>query len=438
MTGTGLLRFILVVLPLTNSVTLPVGFPLKLYEVVGLLAILQGLLGRGFALGGAGRIVALWVAFWFGSTVASAWGLYELSLRDLGMLEWAHGRYQPVVNTLYNYTYLIFDIGLLALFLDALVRERLAVREFCRWWLTGTALAVGYAVLLNLVHHAGLPTLLLLRWDGVQIMDVAGIPVVRTGPFEEGNYFGLYLLASLVIALWARKRWPDRFFRTLVPVILVGVVITASPAALLGAAVLVLVAVFFGGGSPLARGAAVGAGVAGLAVLAATGLLRTLVLDKFSLLIYGGVTDVRNISLVQRLNESHHAWRIFLDHPQGVGMGNFGYFFGDHANLYVWLRPLWMQIKHIPNNIYLEVLSEHGALVALLFVVILVRKAARLVRAGEYLVTTGLLLLYVYFVAFPTFRLALIWVFWAFVLYLGRDREPDADADADPDAPLAP
>ena len=426
MTGTGLLRFILVVLPLTNSATLPVGFPLKLYEVVGLFAVVQALLGRGFALGSAGRVVALWGAFWFGSTIASAWGMYELSLRDLTMLEWAHGRYHPVVNTVYHYAYLAFDIGLLALFLDALTRGTISRRDFCRWWLTGTALAVGYAVLLNLVHHAGLPTMLALRWDGVQIMNVAGVPVVRTGPFEEGNYFGLYLLASLVIALWARRRWPERFFRNLIPVILLGVVITASPAALLGAAVLVLVAVFFGGGSPAARGAAVGAGAVGLAVLAATGLLRTLVLDKFSLLIYGGVTDVRNISLVQRLNESHHAWRIFLDHPQGVGMGNFGYFFGDHANLYVWLRPLWMQIKHIPNNVYLEVLSEHGALVALLFAVILVRKAVRLVRAREYLVTTGLLLMCIYFVAFPTFRLALIWVFWAFVLHLGRDQESAA------------
>ncbi len=427
MAGSGLLRFILVVLPLTNSVTLPVGFPLKLYEVVGLYAIARTLLGPGLALGRAGRTVALWGLFWFGSTIASAWGLYELMLRDLNMLEWAHGRYHPVVNTVYHYAYLAFDIGLLALFLDALARGGLTRREFCRWWLAGSALAVGYAVLLNLVYHAGLPTALALRWDGVQIMNVAGMPVVRTGPFEEGNYFGLYLLASLVIALWAQRRWPDRFFRTLVPVILLGVVITASPAALLGSVVLVLVAVFFGGGSPLARGTAVGGAVAAFAVLAATGLLRTLVLDKFSLLFYGGVTDTRNISLVQRLNESHHAWRLFLDHPQGVGMGNFGYFFGDHADLYVWLRTAWMQIKHIPNNVYLEVLSEHGALVALVFAVILVRMAARLVRAREYLVTTGLLLIYVYFVAFPTFRLALIWVFWAFVLHLGRDREPDPD-----------
>ncbi|MCP4572239.1 MAG: hypothetical protein GY838_07785 [bacterium] len=427
MSGTGLLRFILVVLPLTNSVTLPVGFPLKLYEVAGFLAVAHALLGRGFALGRAGRVVALWGAFWFGSTLASAWGLYELSLRDLGMLEWAHGRYDPLINTLYHYTYLAFDIGLLALFLDALVSERISRYQFCRWWLTGTALAVGYAVVLNLVHHAGLPTLLVLRWDDVQLMNVGGIPVVRTGPFEEGNYFGLYLLASLVVALWARRRWPERFIRAMAPVILLGVVITASPAALLGAVALVLVAVFFGGGSPLARGAAVGAGALGLAFLAVTGLLQTLVLDKFSLLFYGGVADVRNISLVQRLNESHHAWQLFLDHPQGVGMGNFGYFFGDHANLYVWLRPLWMQFKHIPNNVYLEVLSEHGIVVALLFAGILVRKVVRLVRAREYLVTTGVLLMYVYFAAFPTFRLALIWVFWAFVLHLGSDRESAGD-----------
>lgn len=425
MAGTGLLRFIVVVLPLTNSVTLPVGFPLKLYEIAGMVALGRALLGPGFLTGRAGRIVALWGVFYFGSMVASAWGLYELTLRDLGMLEWAHGRFHPVVNTAYHYVYLAFDIGLLLLVLDALTRETVSARDFCRWWLWGTALAVGYAVFLNLVYHAGLPTLLALRWDEVQTMSVAGVPVVRTGPFEEGNYFGLYLLCSLVIALWAQRRWPERIFRAIVPAILLGVVITASPAALLGAVVLVLVAVFFGGGSPLARGGAVAVGVGVFAVLAATGLLRTLVLDKFSLLLYGGVADTRNISLVQRLNESHHAWRLFLDHPQGIGMGNFGYFFGDHPDLYVWLPAVWMRIKHIPNNVYLEVLAEHGALVAPIFAAILVRMVYRLLRAREFLVTTGLLLMYVYFVAFPTFRLALIWVFWAFVLHLGRDGPAD-------------
>ncbi len=427
MAGTGLLRFILVVLPLTNSATLPLGFPLKLYEIVGLVAIARALTGPGFTLGPHRRIVALWGVFLFGSMFASAWGLYALGTRDLGMLEWAHGRYQPLVNTFYHYFYLAFDMGLMMLMLDALQRGALTMRVFCRAWLWGTGLAVGYAVFLNFVHHAGLPTLLALRWDDVQTMSVGGFNVVRTGPFEEGNYFGLYLLVSLVIALRAQRLWPDRLFRVLVPVSLLGVLITASPAALLGAMVLLLVAVVFGRVSPLVRGGTIAAGIGVFAALAATGLLRTLVLDKFSLIFYGGVTDTRNISLVQRLNESYHAWLMFLDHPQGVGMGNYGYFFGDYPDLYVWLHAAWMSIKHIPNNVYLEVLCEHGALMAVLFVVILMRMTTRLLRAREFLVTVGLLLVLVYFAAFPTFRLSLIWVFWAFIIFIGRDVDEATD-----------
>jgi len=417
-----LLRFILVTLPLTNSVTLPVGFPLKLYEVVGVLALGGLLLGGVENLGGKGRIPALWGLFLFISLFPAGWGLNELLSADLTMLEWVHGRFLPVANTIFNFAYLAFDIGMMVLVLHVLTEGILTLREFCRWWLYGTALAVGYAVALNLVLAAGLPAGLLLRWDRVQFISVAGLSMIRTGPFEEGNYFGWYLLASAVLASWAVLRWRDRFFRLMLPVILLGVVISASPVALLGVLAVFFTAAMGSRVSHRAKGAAVCGALAVMVFLLQTGLFRTLVIDKFSLLFFGGVTDVGNVSLVQRLNETYHAWQMFLDHPFGVGMGNFGYFFGGYSDLYTWLVTDFAGHKRIANNIYVEVLAEHGIVAALLFYYLLLEQGRRIWAAREKLLVFGYLLTCGYFVAFPTFRLTLVWVFWGFVVHLGRDR----------------
>lgn len=426
-----LLRIILVTLPLTNSVTLPVGFPLKIYEGAGLLALAALAMGGTLRLGRHHRVPMLWMAFFFGSLFPAAWGIDQLLEMDLSMLEWAHGRFDPLVNTGFHFFYLAFDIGLLVLFVHALVTGLLTVREFCRYWLVGALAAVAYAVLLNLVLQAGLPAALLLRWDEVQYMNVAGVDIARTGPFEEGNYFGLYLLASLVIALWALRQWPGRFHKLMLPVLAVGVVITASPAALMGMLALVFTAVMWGGGAGFrARMLALTGAALALAVMLQTGLFQTVILDKFSLLFTGGVTDVTNVSLIQRMNESYHAWQMFLDHPLGVGMGNYGYFFGRYDDLFVWLVSDFVSFKRIANNVYLEVLCEHGALLFLLFLFILGLMVKRLVHSREFLVAVGLLLLGVYFLAFPTFRLSLIWVFWSLAVFLGQDEPRTAAGKA--------
>ena len=430
-----LLRVILLTLPLTNSVTLPVGFPLKLYELAGAAALGGLLLDGAVDLQRRGRIPALWGVFLFGSLFASAWGLAELLASDLSMLEWAHGRFHPLANTLFHYAYLAFDIGLMVLVLHALAAGEITLRAFCRWWLYGALLAVAYAVALNLVLAAGLPAAVLLRWDEVQYMSVAGVQLARTGPFEEGNYFGWYLLASTVIAAWAALRWPDRLFRLALPALLLGVVITASPAALLGVLAVLFFAAMDRRVSPWARGAAVTGAAAVAVFLAATGLFRTLVLDKFSLLFFGGVTDVTNVSLVQRLNETYHAWLMFLDHPLGVGMGNYGYFFGRYPDLYTWMVSDFAGFKRIANNIYVEVLAEHGAILALLFVYLLYAQGRRLLQARERLLAFGYLLTCGYFLAFPTFRLALIWVFWGLLVHLGGPRPAPAPTAIRPAAP---
>jgi len=428
----GLLKIILVTLPLTASVTLPVGFPLKIYELVGVVALVQ-LAAGPVRLGGRSRVPLLWLVFWFGTLFPIAYGLPLILGQHGTMLEWATGRYHPVANTVFHYVYLGFDIGLLVLVVQVLGSGKLSGREFARYWLIGSCVAVIYAVLLNVVYRTGVSPQLLLRWHKLQFMPLAGFTVVRTGPFQEGNFFGLYLLLSMTMALWGSQQYRDRFFNWMVPGLGLGASIPASPAAILGVLILVGIAVLLGGGSPPVRLVIICGGIAVLVFLFESGLLANF-LDKFSLIIHGTVANTHNVSLLQRLNQSYHAWLMFLDNPWGVGIGNYGYLFGQYPDLFTWLTSDFSGTKLIVNNIYLEVLTEHGIILFTLFMYILGFMAQRLLVARRWLILTGYALLCAYFFAFPTFRLAFIWVFWGFLVWSGRPlssaREPVPTVDA--------
>ncbi len=55
-----LLLVVLVTLAFTNSVTMPVGFPLKIYELIGTVAILM-MLSSGLNLGRLANAPLLWI-----------------------------------------------------------------------------------------------------------------------------------------------------------------------------------------------------------------------------------------------------------------------------------------------------------------------------------------------------------------------------------------
>jgi hypothetical protein len=74
-----------------------------------------------------------------------------------------------------------------------------------------------------------------------------------------------------------------------------------------------------------------------------------------------------------------------------------------------------LDAKRIPNNIYVEILSECGslALIAFLTFLFLVYKYG---SQKSYLLGAGLIASFIYFFAFPTFTMLFIWVFLGIVL----------------------
>ena len=126
-------------------------------------------------------------------------------------------------------------------------------------------------------------------------------------------------------------------------------------------------------------------------------------------------------SLAVRLNLILTGLFMWMEYPLfGVSLGGYGYYF----DMYEWEHHLSSMSqarydeKTIPNNVYIEVLSEIGALGAFAMVM-LVRS---LVRALAYPYESwtfsriAILCILTSFLAFPTFSINFIWAFLAIIL----------------------
>ncbi len=414
---------VLIALPYTKSLSLPIGFALKPYEILLPLLLVAALSEGQFKVGRSAALVRTWWIFLFASLFPTAWGFLAVLELDLTFLEWATGRFSPAVNVIFHTVYLTLDILLLVVFLTVMQRRVLTMREMAYYWTWGSVISVGYAVWLNLVNLAGLPLAVALRFAPIQTIDVMGLRLVRSGPFEEGNFFGLYLVVSLTFALWAQRRYPHRLFDVSIVALALGIFMSASPAAMVSMLILLAAASLRGGVPRAIKIMQVGVGVALIALVLNTNLLQELVIEKFSLLLVGGVTDSGNVSLVRRVNETVHAWWLFRDYPMGVGIGNFGYFWGNYPEYYPWLQVAFTTKKQIPNNVYLEVLTEQGIAGFVIFMGIQFTMLRALVRRRAVTLSLGLVATLAYFFVFPTFRLAFLWVFWAVLMHAAYERE---------------
>lgn len=421
-----LLATIVVSLPFTTGLTLPVIIPLKIYEVVGTLGIITMVAGQRIDVGAHRRVVWLWLVFLVGTFISSMASLFLLGRLGTTALAWAVGRYDPLVAPIANLAYLAFVLVLMVMVLHAFNTRQFSAEAFIRYWLLGTVAAVVYAVLLNVVNAIGLPPAVIGYFGKIQTIDIGGLIIVRSGPFLEGNYFGLYLLISATLALSAVRRHPqDLWPRLVLASIIIGTAISAAPLALVGVGALVVLAASSG---DYPRGFRLTALVFLLAMAVVgltTEIVRIQIVEKMSLLWSGGIANHGNVSLVQRADESYKAWLMFLDHPWlGVGSGNYGYLAGQYPDLFEWLRMDSVNARRIPNNIYLEVLSEQGLVLALVFLGGHGYALAGLWRRHDRHVLAGFVAMMVYYLAFPSSTISFLWVWMAYVLHIGAGERP--------------
>lgn len=400
-------------LPLTYAMTLRIVFPLKIYELV--LCLCAGMMlweGRVVLAPGLVRYAKPIAAF-------LAWAALVLCLRlafplDSFTTEGFEARIGPVGDGVIKIGYWLLAFFAFALVATAAYED---ARRVGRWWCIGAICASIYGWLLLLSSVFSLPAPLLPGMVNPQIINIAGRELFRGGTFEEGNYFAMYLLTSLAVALWMRWRWTAVFLATTV-------FITFSTANVVALALFGCIYTLGVGAQdrdPRGRIYAFAFFIAlttvVLTILVATGYVSEFFIAKLSTEEFGSKLD--------RVDLAVAGLRMSAEHPVlGVGLSHYGYNYRPYqlTDFFDRFRP----VKPIANNPWVELVAETG-LVGAAFVLTFARRVWRRAagptgvpfRAGLAGVALGLF-------TFPSITVLFIWAFCGLVVGVRLREEQDA------------
>jgi O-antigen ligase len=392
-----LVLFAVATLPFTYALTVNLSFPLKIYEVVLSLVLMSYLLDLRLPLAPGAMILARRLA-WFASA-AAVLTLIRFAIPAEGSSVGDFGvRFGPIGDAVAKLLYLALGVLSFLLFTRAAYEDE---GRFLRAWRIGATMAAAYSWYLFVAGLLGFEPFLLPGIADPKYFTVAGRSFVRSGVFNEGNILGLFMLLSVGLALYERRRLVAVLFS-------LTLLLTFSTVSVIGLALLWIM-VWYREHSNLSVGRralylSLGA-VAMLAVgfaLWQAGYLQAVILGKL-----GG--DEFS-SRVKRIAFAIAGLRMFADHPLlGVGLSQFGYFYNSYQTLGIF--GVTGTVKVIPNSIYIELLSELGIAGFLLFAsfLLLVYRRLRLPELTP-LRLTFITMLFAWN-AFPTYTMMFLWAF---------------------------
>lgn len=371
-------------LPFTRALTIDVGFPLKLYELIFSAAALMFVISiPAFGPWFNRKFLVPLFGFAAAAVIAYLLMIYE------GPNSADNFRGGPVIDGLSRILYLVLNIVIFLMSFQAGKRHFNMLRSA---WLVGCICAAGYVIYTQISFLLYGSAVMLPGIERHQLGSLGPFSITRSGVFDEGNFAGLYFLLSITLALSAR-----RYVVALMA--LVALLLSLSTAAYVALIAVWGVYALVKNGRLVAIPYAAVIGVALFGIytfFAATG--------KFAL---------TNSSAAARLNEIMTALTIFWDHPWfGVGLGQYGF----QYYFYEWdpsAGALATSDRHITNNIYAEILAETGLAGFVAFgwfiknwITLLYVSRDRLLLF--FATAMGIMIAWL---AYPTFNIAFFWSF---------------------------
>ena len=403
---------IVATLPLTYAMTLRIVYPIKIYDFILVLAAACVLWeGRLIVAPGLARFSTP-ILLLLGWSTAVLCFRFALPL-DSFTTEGFSSRIGPIGDAVVKLSQWLLALLAFAMVATATYEDE---RRVGRWWCIGANIAAVYGWLLTLSSVFNLPAPLLPGMIAPHTVNIAGRYIFRGGTFEEGNFFGMYLLMSLAIALWLRWRWTAVLMATTV-------FITFSTASVF--ALFLCGGMYaWGVGSPkrdtrirlytVAGYATILIGV--LTVLVVTGYLETFFIDKLATEEYGSKIDRANLAIA--------GLRMAAEHPiLGVGLSHYGFNWQQYQ-----LTDLLDQLregKAIANSPWIELVAETG-IVGFAFVVTFARRLWMHASGYDGLAfRTGLFAMGLGLMTFPSFTVVFLWAFCGVVVGVRLRRDHD-------------
>ena len=403
-------------MPFTQALTVNLGFPLKVSEVV--LIMLGGiyLLFKTqvklppfiiYTLSALFTIVLL-------SVIINIYWDYPYNLRVF------ESRFGYIGDTLTRLGY--FILALLAFFItvDLLLTNK---TRYLRIWLYGaiaSSIYSWYLVSFSFLHQ---PVYLL---PGMQNPpQTIGPGIIRSGTFLEGNYMGLYMLLSGIIAFYIRK------FRTGTFLFLT-TIITFSTLSIIS--VLLFLAFYFR--QYIFRRKYVAPSlilfvlsIPLLIYLYQTPFVKTYIDEK----IFSDISKVNSnvvYSKADRVVTMQTAINTALGNPFfGVGLSNFSLHYDRYYQRGVLDEKMYnifrrKNQKVIPNNIYVEIWAEAGSIALFLFIVFMIMILFCARTDVSQTLFPAVLCMILCFNAYPSFIMIYLWSFMAIpVVHFIQTRE---------------
>lgn len=393
-----LIGLLLFFLPFMQALTVNLFFPLKVSEIcLFLFFILYPLDVLLIPKKNLVLLVTSLLLLAFASTFINLFTTFPYPLDERFV------RLSKEADSLLKFFYLLLA-GLLLIILNKYFQNN--GFEVLRFFFAGAIASAAYSWYLILSGLLNLPVLHLPGMeDQPQTITLSIGTFIRAGTFKEGNYMGLFLLLSAALAFHFQRQKTGIF-------LLLSIITTFSTTSFFCATFFVLYSTArrsLQRPSRLVMALLIVALVGGI-VLSGNEAIRIIVLDK----IFSGSETLdpnASFSRLDRLNSIQAGWNIFLNNPFfGVGPANYGLHFPQYNQF---IQNI--DIKFIPNNVYIELLSETGIFAALVFTIFIFLLIVRTRRLQNVYLQAGLLSMSLYLIAFPTYTSLFIWLFLAVV-----------------------
>lgn len=393
-------KFFLIFLPFTYALTLNLKFPLKISEVALLVLILFillfGKIRSVFINSGPVKIFFIFIVFISLSMVVNMVWKYPYPLTEY------KNRFGYNFDSLLKFFYLClsfftFFISSNAFFLN---QDR-----YIRYFLLGGLITSVYGWYLFFSGLFGMREFILPGIEEPQYIAISWGTFLRSGTFKEGNYMGLFLLFCVIFSFYTNRKLLGYYFAaSLLPTFssigficvvffLLSHLIKKNFTKRKFINLLIIVAILF----------------VGFISLLPTKDFRYLILSKIDF----RKTDIENsadYSRLDRINSIVTAIKIGMNNPIfGVGISNYARHYTHFNENKTFYTP---NFKGIANNIYAEIFAEIGlpGLGLFLYLLYLLYEKTKFDKSG--ILRGGMVATLIYFLAFPTFSILYIWVYF--------------------------
>lgn len=388
-------------LPFMQALTINIGFPLKIYEVSLIFLVGYIFFSRKFILNKNNKIETYLIMCLF-ATLSMSVFINGINIAADPIVTSFPSRFGQIGDSIMKLVYaVIVFIG----FILIINSPTKITDNIIKFWLIGAIVSAIYSWYLMIFSLIGKSVFLLPGITDPQYINlIIYNPIMRMGTFVEGNFAGLFFFLSAVLAYSAGHKLLFLFLA-------ISTLPTCSTAAIIVVMALFIYIGFLKAFNSRLKNKIIIVsfllvGSFGVVSVVYNTVLNTIIVSK----IFAPDDEHWSGSRKERISQTTAAFNMFKANPFfGVGLSQYGYYYDEFKDSS--LYEFGGDYKRIPNNVYIEILSECGIISLTILIVFLLRVIMRLTQTRNNILRAGLFGMLIYFLVFPTFSIMYVWFY---------------------------